>query len=58
MERTGLEPASTNDNFKETRFLTTRRQMGTSPISDNEFLLVLLQPVIRLRFSGNVAMQL
>lgn len=34
MERTGLEPASTDGNFQETRFLTTRKQIGTTPILD------------------------
>ncbi|MEG4353199.1 hypothetical protein QUA74_26150 [Microcoleus sp. LAD1_D3] len=34
MERTGLEPASIDSNFQETRFLTARKQMRTAPISD------------------------
>ncbi|MEG4585097.1 hypothetical protein QUA54_07590 [Microcoleus sp. MOSTC5] len=34
MERTGLEPASIDSNFQETRFLTARKQTGTAPISD------------------------
>lgn len=52
MERTGLEPASTDGNFQETRFLTTYRQMGTTPISDNQFLSVHPQPVASLLFQG------